>query len=215
MTVDAAKREVESLEKKLRHKEAEVREWQKSRPPLALAAQRGDGGPLQKLDGQIEVGTREIETLQDALFAARWGVKRAGEGAVRPLVENTQAQWKKLRSGLSALLSGIAQYREARAELEAKVKELGVRGVSAPGPEYGIVIALNKALNIKVKDLFISDGVQTLDEEELAFKNTLEEFARLAALPGPKKKLPPRLEDQPDGGFAAMNAESRRAGLLP
>jgi hypothetical protein len=205
--VEKARGQVASIEQKIRATRKRIADLTAGRPALALQAEQGEAGALGKLDASIESANRDIANLEDAAHAARWQVHRAGEAELAPLVRTALAQWRKIRSGLSMLKTTVTQYQTASAELGAKAQELQIKSPVLPSPKDGIFGTVCQVLGIEERQVFIPKTFETLEEE--AFEKILSEFARLAALPGPRKLMPPSAKDLPTGVLGGLHPTNR------
>jgi hypothetical protein len=207
--IEQAKTEIEVLQKKLKACERELGTLQDQRPKVALLAERGDTSPLTKADAEIEKIRARLVTLQDAIRQAAWELKRAQEGELIPLLKATAAQWRKIRQGVSFLLTGLRQESDARAELQGKIQQLQISGFAPPTPAGAVLEAVTTALGVQVQGPRVGNDSSALEEGEQEFSRLLNLIDQRAKGPGPKR-LPDPNVGRAIGALAAIANATRQ-----
>ncbi|MGA2630216.1 MAG: hypothetical protein ABSG54_08355 [Terriglobia bacterium] len=146
-SVEEAKREVEGLESKLRSAEADLLQLAPDRPRHALAAERGDGKGLETFDREVDAKKQRIESLYDAIHAAKFQIQVARACGIIRYVEKRKAAGQNLRKQLSNLVDAIGQVRLCNTELEDRARELGER-VNGPDLTTAVLLELGRAFDL-------------------------------------------------------------------
>jgi len=205
---------VAEIDKEIQRVGREILNLQEQRPNPALEAERGDRRALADLDARIEKLKVRKETLADARVAVAWEQKRALEKECAPLVKEAGTQWKNVKRGLSALLTGLRQYSEAVEQVN-EYRKRGVKMTALPTAELSVLAGVIKGLGLKPSSLpFINENTAGLEDEEQVFSAVLDEFeTRAKTTPHAVRKRRP--EDEATGGLAAMNSASAPRAARP
>ena len=201
---EKGKEAVESIDRQIRSVERDLRLLQQSRPAPAIQAYEGKPEALAQLDREISKCQARIETLKDARLASKWAGKRACEAELVPLIGTRLAAGKRLLVALAELRNALDHERDMRELLMQRVRELRVSDCVAPDPEQGVLAAVADGCGIRIETPWLPSCLDLQGDEE-TFAAVLNEFGKRAKLPGPKKQLPPRPEDQASGSLAAIS----------
>jgi hypothetical protein len=200
--------DVETIDRETRKVDREIMELARTRPGPALAAERGDPKALAELDGKLEKLRDRKENLASARVAMKWEEKRALEAEAVPLVKKALGEWRNVRRGLSALVTGLGQYSENRKALDDLLGRR-IRMTAVPTPQMPVLLGVIRALGLDPHALpYLNPDVATLEAEEAVFSKILDEFAARAAS-SPRAMAKVRPEDHGTGVLGAMTVSAR------
>jgi len=191
--IDAAKREVETLQDA-----AQAARWQKKVTmeqavvPF-IEARRNAGVALRKALSSLCEGIKRIRDANAKLAesARELGVRVQGPDVMLAVLAEIGAAFDV--NGLAAQI----------AQLDARPRPEGFTS-----DEWAHEIGRLKD-GIAIEFPSIRFGAPTFEQEEGMLDAALAEFRKRADSPGPKKRMPPRPEDQASGGLAGFGSVGR------